>query len=230
MSTLPATTIQDIGKALTQGHSRAKAADGDVPFLRLLKDGVWVYGADDIEVQDGSNWAVNPATIHEGFCAWGDSELAGEDMQPMVGGTPVILSGLAALGSDSEGKPILWKPQLAFEMVCINGDDKSQKVLYKTSSKGGIKAAKTLLAEIITQIESGDTDIVPLVSLDVDSYKHKKHGKIYTPTLSVKAWASLEATQAEVASAEVDADDKGDDATQTANSPPPKKRRRAVAT
>ena len=50
-----------------QGHCRepgpTSVAGGGKPLLRLLRDGIWVYGQENIEVQEGSHWAVNPMQL-----------------------------------------------------------------------------------------------------------------------------------------------------------------------
>jgi hypothetical protein len=61
MSNLPAVNPTELGNALVAAKSRISMDAGDQPFLRLLKSGEWVYSADDVEVQEDSIWAVNPA-------------------------------------------------------------------------------------------------------------------------------------------------------------------------
>lgn len=229
---LPAVNIQQLGKQLAERTKQVRLEQGEVPFLRLLKEGLWVYGADDIEVQPGSLWAANPTSLMDGFCAWGDSELLGEEMQPMTSPTPLLASQMADVGAP-------WKRQIAVQMVCLNGEDQGQAVLYKTSSKGGLKAASGLIDAIIEQIELGSSDIVPIMKLETDSYKHKKYGKIYTPVLDIAEWRSLtdapEPTTDPVPEDEQgQADDYGDTtAAQTgepaAEEPAPRRRRRAIA-
>ena len=73
-------------------------------------------------------------------------------------------------------------------------------MLYKTTSKGGIKAANKLIAEIITQLDADPDAIVPIVALKMDSYKHKEYGKIYTPIFEIESFTDfngLPATPAE---------------------------------
>lgn len=34
---------------------------GGVAFLKMNKAGMWVYGADEMEVEDNALWAIHPA-------------------------------------------------------------------------------------------------------------------------------------------------------------------------
>jgi hypothetical protein len=231
-SNLPAVNVPDLGKSLVAAKQRRVPDSGDMPFLRLIKSGEWVYGSDDVDVQEGSKWAANPTTLMEGFCAWGDGELLGEEMQPMTNPTPLFSANLPDVGAP-------YKRQIAIQFVCINGDDEGQAVMYKTSSKGGLKAASGLIDAIITQIETtadddGEPPIVPVIKFEVSHYKHKEYGRVYTPILDIVEWAtmggSLAAKDSDVTGGQ--ADDYGDDdADEPAEEEAPKqrKRRRPIA-
>ena len=219
MSNLPAVNPTELGNALVAAKSRISMDAGDQPFLRLLKSGEWVYSADDVEVQEDSLWAVNPSSINEGYAAWGKGELLGEEMAPMAG-VPVLATSLPDVGAK-------WTKQIAFVLKCLNGEDAGTQVLYKTTSKGGLKAFNKLLSELIEQIEKDGTHIVPVITLEMDSYKHKEYGKIYTPIFNVKDWLDFGGLK--------DTDeDSADDAPEAAAEPAPEeaapaKRRRAIA-
>lgn len=190
MSQLPAVNPSELGKALTGGSQRMAQDAGDLSFLRLIK-GEWVFSADDIEVQEGSLWAVNPASFTEGYVAWGDGELAGEEMRLMSAGNPVLASELRTLepGEAKQG----WQKQFGFQLVCLNGEDAGTEVMFKTSSKGGLKAGKAILNEVIGQITADPLNIVAVVELLAESYKHKTWGKIYNPIFDIKDWTDFEA-------------------------------------
>ena len=162
---------------------------GDVPFLRLLKSGEWVYGADDIDIQTGSLWAVNPQSFSEGYINWGDGELLGEEMTAMVG-TPIILGDLPIIAGSQRG----WQKQLGFQLLCLNGEDEGTQVLFKSSSKGGIKAIRTLMTTVVAQIAVDPANIVPVMPLSQGSYKHKTYGRIYFPVFEVKEWTPMNNT------------------------------------
>ncbi len=154
------------------------------PILRLLKDGVFVYGQENIEVTEDSQWAVNPYSIEHGWACWGDGELLGEVMVPLNSTVPT-------LGElPDHGEP--WSQQISMHLMCMSGEDKGVTVLYKSTSKGFLNMSKKLCNEIIVQVQSDPDHIVPLVELDMDHYQHKKYGKIYTPILDVVEWISID--------------------------------------
>jgi len=212
MSNLPVVNPAELGKQLQAATQRTVATDG-IPFLRLIKSGEWVYSADDVEVQEGSLWAVNPNSFMEGFVAWGEGELLGEEMQPMTA-APILAANLPAVDGAKRG----WEKQTGFMLLCLNGEDKGTQVMYKTSSKGGIKAVRQLVNDVVSKLGEDQVNYVPRVELDMDSYKHKQYGKIYTPIFDVKEWGGFtEEAPAQEAAAPEQAPE------------PAKKRRRAIA-
>jgi hypothetical protein len=153
-------------------------------YLKLDKSGAWIYGSEEVEVEAQSRWAINPQTMGTGFAAWGDSEKLGEEMALLMSDEPVLRSQLPDVGAQ-------WNPQTAMQLKCVSGEDKGTEVVYSTTSKGGTKAFKLMVAAITAKLESGADDIIPIVELEVESYKHKKYGKIFTPTLKVVDWMGL---------------------------------------
>lgn len=173
------------------------------PYLRMGKDGIWVYGADNIEVEEGSKWAVNPLSLRHGYSCWTNypegsrkkNELLGEAMVPAASAKP-DRSSLEKFDSghkDRAGNPIywLWNDQVSVTLMCISGEDKGTTVLYKTSSVGGLGAMGDLIAAIMAQLDSDPNSPVPVVLLDSDSYVHKNYGKTYTPDIKIVEWAGL---------------------------------------
>ena len=66
---LDADFSDDFADRLISGIAVSKASTpiaGGVPILRLLRHGVWVYGQGDEPVQQGSEWAINPASMRHG--------------------------------------------------------------------------------------------------------------------------------------------------------------------
>jgi len=184
MANLPV-ELSQLSTGLAQAGQRISSGSSEFPFIKLDKGGDWVFGADAHEVTDGL-WAINPNSFIEGFIAWGEGELLGEEMAPMAG-TPIIGSSLP----EAEGAKRGWEKQVGFHMVAISGEFTGQQVIYKVSSKGGVKAVRDIVAKVVNQINGGDADIVPVVELLSDSYKHKTYGKINVPVLSVDHWQSM---------------------------------------
>lgn len=174
---------------------RGSASD---PFLRLLRSGEWVYGAENIEIEDGSVWAINPLSIQHGWVAWTDrpgkaqNEVVGEIMVPMTSPLPAF-NDLPEPGDATAS----WVQQLQFQLRCTNGEDVGEQVLYKTTSTGGLNAVRTLIGQIMAQLDVDADRPVPLVQLATDSYEHKKWGKTFTPVLEVVGWADMEGVEGE---------------------------------
>jgi len=185
MSQLPANP-QDLLAGFKKAQQRPEVNTAEGAYLKLDKAGIWTYGADETEVEPGSRWAINPSTMASGFAAWDNSEKVGEEMEPLMSDSPIIRSQLPDVGA-------AWNPQTAMEMKCVTGEDKGTQVLYSTTSKGGTKAFKLMVAAITAKIEEGGSKIIPIVELETDSYKHKKYGKIFTPELKIVDWMGLDA-------------------------------------
>lgn len=175
---------------LRQGLQNVKQSipqTGDA-FLRLLKDGGWVYGAENIEVEDGSQWAVNPLSLRHGWVSWTDNktqknEVAGEVMVPMTVPLP-LQTELRDTGWE-------WSQQVAFQLKCMSGEDVGEQTLYKTVSVGGMNAVNKLVGDIMAQLDKDPEHPVPIVTLECDSYQHRIYGKTYVPVFRVVGWASM---------------------------------------
>lgn len=180
---LPANT-DDLVKGLSNVTQAIKGSSGGVPFLRLLKTGVWAYGPENIEPEEGALWAVNPRSVHHGWAAWGDGELIDEVMSPF--NTPITPK------SELQDYGVEWQAQFSLIMQCISGEDKDQAVMYKGTSIGLHNAVKGLLEQIVTQAQADPEHLVPVIELEVDSYTHKKYGEIFYPVLEVVDWLSMD--------------------------------------
>ena len=53
-----------------QNVRQAIPTSSTVPILRMGTDGIWVYGQENIEVEDESRWAINPVSIMHGYVCW----------------------------------------------------------------------------------------------------------------------------------------------------------------
>ena len=190
MSNLPA-NITNLKTGLAKAKQRHQIGPDGGQFLKLSKSGVWNYGADELEVEKTALVAVNPGSFAEGYICWsaeGSSGPLGEEMVSLYD-EPLQRGELPDLGAP-------WSEQVAFQAVIINGVDKGVELIYKASSKGGRKAFATLINEILAQYEANPDDpaVVPIIELNVDSYRHKSYGKIFTPDFKIVKWATMEDT------------------------------------
>ena len=54
--------------AISKAQSKAPAVSTGNPYLKMSRhDGSWSYGAEDIEVEEGSKWAINPYSLKHGL-------------------------------------------------------------------------------------------------------------------------------------------------------------------
>ena len=216
---------EDLEKGLQNVQSSIQGGAGGIPFLRLLKAGYFVYGQENIEVEPGSEWAINPYSLMHGFACWGTGELLEERMVPFTQ-PPPNKSELPDLGQD-------WAQQVAMHLQCVSGEDTGLGVLYKGTSTGLRNASKQLISEMLAQLQTDKVHIVPVVELEVDSYQHKDYGQIFIPILTVKSWTSMEgaeATSGQVTDESEAAPDSDGEATEAKNATPARRRRGGAKT
>ena len=187
-------------------------------IIKMDKTGHWVFGADQTEVEDGSQWAINPFSFIHGFIAWGDGEVLGEKMVP-------ISEPLPELDNAPGGAKRGWEMQVGLSMKCISGDDEGMEARYTTTSVGGKRAVQTLGAAIADHIESNPAEPVAIVDLKKEHYSHKSYGRIYTPVFDIVGWMGMGNDEA---ADEGDVEDAGDDAPEVEATDAPVRRRRAA--
>ncbi len=184
--------VSDLDAILARGSAnRPQVASGSKPFLRLHPDGDgWLYGADNIQVEDGSLWAVNPFSFQSGWVAWADPkkngnrrEKLGEVMGSIANPPPCPNIDHSAKGGD-------WKEQFGFALVCISGEDEGTEVMYQANSYGGKAGFDAVYREVV---ERPSVDhCFPVVELKVESYQNKAYGKtVYNPVFQIVDWANM---------------------------------------
>jgi hypothetical protein len=153
-------------------------------IIKMDKTGHWVFGADQTDVEEESNWAVNPFSFVHGYIAWGDGEVLAEKMVSVTDPLPEME---AAPPGAKKG----WEAQVGLSMKCISGEDKGMEARYTVTSVGGKKAVQALAVAIAEQVEKDQTKPVPVVHLKKDHYTHKSYGRIYTPVFEVVEFVSM---------------------------------------
>jgi hypothetical protein len=174
--------------ALAAIGAQAPQAGGD-PILKLTRAGEWVFGANADPVDEEDLWAVHPYSFQHGYVSWGEGELYGEVMVPAASRMPDL--------EKLERHPAPWETQLGCVLVCVDGPNKGQQAIYKSSSRGGMTAIGKLAASIAAQMAEDSGAFMPVVALDVGSYQHKKYGQIFTPDIVVEEWVSPDADEFE---------------------------------
>ena len=219
MSTGAVAAISALKRGI-QNTRQAIPASAATPILRLGKDGYWVYGQGNVEVEEESRWAINPLSIQHGFVCWtdkkpgeGKNELLGEVYAPMSS-APVDMARLPDYGWP-------WKPATCVQLKCVSGDDEGETVVYKPSSVGGANVMQSLLDAIEEQLDEGTDKIVPIVTLESDHYQHKQYGKTYVPEFNIVDWVTMEGPL------DNDEADDGEDGEEEAPEPKPARRDKA---
>jgi hypothetical protein len=206
---LPA--VSSLTTALRGLQTNAGNGSGEL-FLKFDKTGHWVFGSEGTEVEKDSLWAVNPYSFMHGFIAWGGGVPLGERMAP-------VTQPLPETGPAPEGAERGWETQVSVSMKCIEGEDEGIDVRWSATSQGGKKALHALAMAVADQcvVEQGkdDPQVIAVVTLGRDTYKHKKYGTIQTPLLIIDHWLTL---SGEVAKA---------DEPEVVEEPTPTRRRRA---
>lgn len=230
------TTLQ---QGLVNAQDRVQVGN-NVQFLKMLKQtGEWVYGAQEMDVEPGSRWAVNPLSLQTGFIAWGGGGKPLGKLMRSIFQPAVRREELQNVGKD-------WDENIAFQMQCITGEDTGTTVEYTHNSFGGRAAFAELVKQLTVQVDkvkgsSNPMLIVPVIVMASDSYKHQEFGRIFNPVFNVVDWMSMDGSAAE-APADQNTSQQGQGArqearaqpvaqtqTQTVGPPPPQTRQRRFA-
>ena len=181
---LPVGDLAQFQKNLAQAQSNI-ALKGGEDFLKLSKNsGEWIYGASEVEVQEGSHWAINPGSLRMGYIAWGKGEVLGKKLLPILTGQMVDKSTLPNVGAP-------WDECVAFQLRCMNGEDEGVQVEYEQNSYGAKKAFSAIVQAIMQQTTKDTVNFVPVVVMSSDSYQHKTYGTIFNPIFEVVKWISM---------------------------------------
>lgn len=174
---------------------------GGSPYLRLLKDGDWVFGQEDNAVAKGTEAVINPLSIRHGYSCWtnrapgqGKNESLGELMVGLNQPLPAVHE-MPQHSDPQTGTTCPWKDQISMDIKFIDGRHKGTQVVWKVSSVGGLGAARVILDAILAKLEDGTAFVCPIIALDSDSYKHATYGKTYTPKIEVVGWMDLEGNE-----------------------------------
>ena len=187
-------SVQNLSTALRSLESSVGGGEGTA-ILKMDKTGHWVFGADQTEVEEGSNWAVNPFSFVHGYIAWGDGEVLAEKMVPVSEPLPEVD---LAPPQAKRG----WELQVGMGLKCMSGEDEGLEVRYSVTSVGGKRAVQKLALDIAAQVGTDQSKPVPVVKLKKDHYTHKSYGRIFTPVFEIVGWLGLDGKQDDTPPAE----------------------------
>lgn len=201
--------------AIAKVQQTAPRGAGGEPFMKMDNHGTWMYGQENVEVEDGSKWAFSPLDITHGWVCWKAkpqgskeaSEKLGEIVVPLNGDLPAEAT-LPDYGMNGNLKNE-WNYFVAFHMKCISGEDEGEQALYNPSSKGGVDALlgrdrrSGLLGAIGEQLDKDPAHPVPVCTLSKSSYVHPTHkNKVFTPVLEIVQWIGLDGVAGDAPAAE----------------------------
>ncbi len=182
-------TPEEMAQALAlASQTIAQESPGQNAFLKLNKVGYWIFGEDDLEVTEDALWGVNTQSFAMGYICWKtDGTLGaplGEQMRSIYDG-PIMESTLPAIDNGA------WKRQVAMQVICLEGEDEGEQVLFQSSTMGGTKAFGQLLDSIMKHLQSGKAGAktMPVLELEADSYKNKDGIEVFYPIFTIKKWA-----------------------------------------
>lgn len=194
--------LSALRSGLTNVRTKLPEVSGS-PYLRLLKDGDWVFGQEDNAVASGTEAIINPLSIKHGYSCWTNrtteeqkehkskNEVLGEIMvglnQPLQ-----AMHQLEQKVDPLTARVCAWKDQIAMDVKFVDGKHKGTQVVFKATSVGGLNAARGVLDAILAKLEEDTEFVCPIIKLSSDSYKHNTYGKTYVPVMEVVGWANLQ--------------------------------------
>jgi hypothetical protein len=182
--------------SMAQGMVQAVAAMGNTEGGQYAKldsnTGAIIYGVDDTEVEEGSEWAVDPTSFEHGWVAWGDKSHgnAGKHLGEVLVSVRQPLPSrddLDVVQSDNG-----WQEVVSLRLQCVSGEDVDTVVIFKTNSHGGKQNHANIMKQVVVKITEGDLACVPVVSLASSSYIHKAYGTIHKPEFTVVRWTTMD--------------------------------------
>ena len=160
-------------------------------YLRMGKDGTFVFGKDDNVVASGTEAIINIMSLQHGYTAWtnkqpgqGKNELRGEIMRPISTELPHV----SALEQYTDAE---WKDQVQADLKFLDGKHKGTQVTYKGSSRGALSAMREVIDAAADALDRDDEYCFPVVSVGSDSYKHTTYGKTFVPKFGIIGWANM---------------------------------------
>jgi hypothetical protein len=180
----------------TVANLKKAAASARVGFLKMDKTGTWSYGQDDNEVTEEDHVFIDPNGFVHGWQCWADTDIKGVQSE-LLGDVKVAMHEPLPDRPDQVPENGRGWNSMAGMSVLLAGE----KLVYSTTSVGGLNALSGLAEEYFAQYQKSPGKMIAEVSLSSDSYKHKNktYGKIFTPVFTVVAWHAdlpAEATEA----------------------------------
>ena len=184
------------------GQENPAGAGGGLPLLRLLRGDGFVYGAEDIPADEDSEWGVNIMSFEHGWDCWTNND--GDEKNELLGEVYVSVLQHKPAIEDLPDHGQKWKEKMRVQMTCLKGGDKGVSIEYPASSVGGLDFLKKLALDVgnktMEDKEAGRAiKNFPVITLQFDSYQHKKWGRVYKPLYTITSWTDGVSKKAEKA-------------------------------
>lgn len=162
------------------------------PYLRILKDGGWVFGQEDHPLKTGTEAVINTLSIQHGYSCWSNNDKDPKAKNENLGEILVPVAQNRPERHELENLGFPWNDLYAFDVKVLDGTYKGQEVMHKATSKGGVGAVQGIIDAILARLDEGSDYICPVVTLGSDSYRHKSYGKTYFPVFEIVSWMNIE--------------------------------------
>ena len=163
----------------------ARAASSQVGFLKMDKTGAWSFGSDENPVGEDDRVYVDPNGFVHGWQCWADTDIPGVQSE-LLGDVKVSMFEPLPPRPDEEYANMRPWTEMRGMSVLLDGN----KLVYSTTSVGGLNTIAKLAEEYAKQYAKNPKKMIAVLSLSSDSYKHKNktYGRIYTPVMEVVEW------------------------------------------
>jgi hypothetical protein len=167
----------------------AADAGGGGRILKFIKG---TYEVNDVEVPIGTEFVAHIDQLVRGWTRFQDGKVTGQHIGKVKDGYRVpAREEFGDLDQnkwerDTAGQPRdPWVLQWYLPLIAQDGE----LLTFVTGSKGGIGAIGTLCRVYGRKKRDG---LLPIVKLQVRSYRHERYGKIETPDFVIVGWEGLE--------------------------------------
>jgi len=179
--------LTTLSKMLNAVDTTSVLGGGGRPMMQFkAREDTWSFGVRRTIPEEGSLWAVNPASFQHGFISFNASnKVMGERLvsvdQPKPDPTQLPDTGFP------------WQQEWAVGLKCLSGADAGVEVVFKTTTNGGAQAIVGLIDAIRDRLNGGQHDgkISPIVRLEKDSYPHGQYGRTAIPVMMIVNWMPL---------------------------------------
>jgi hypothetical protein len=182
------TSLATLSVALNSVDTSAVGGRSGLPMMLFKREGsgTYVVGQKRVVVEAGSRWAFNPTTFCWGYVAFSKDNKVHERLVSVSKPKPDVRT-LPDLGAK-------WQDAMTVNVKCIDGIDKGLEAIFKASTDGSIKEIMRLLEKVRDRLNTGEHggNIVPIGTLQKDSYPHSDYGRVWIPVLEIDEWVTLD--------------------------------------